>query len=394
LIDLVHAARAAGCTYKVQWVVHVRIEIGKTCQSMNSPGNLSSKAAGHTPPALWTYAFRPFFIAASIWAAIAVLLWVAVLLTGRTPPSRFDPLSWHIHEMLFGFVPAAIAGFLFTAIPTWTGRPPLRGLPLALLLGLWILGRLVCLCSARLPWGVAASVDPAFELAVCVVAGREIVLSRNWRNLPMPLPVAVLGIANLLMYLSLTHRPVPPSLGWHLGLAAIIVLVSAVGGRIIPAFTQNWLAARGAKQPLPRTQPLDRVAMAALHGGLIGWAVFPSARIVGWVLLLAAVLMGVRLSRWRGLATLAEPLLAILHLGYAWMIVGAGMLGGSVLFPAIPLPAAIHVLTIGTIGTMILAVMTRVSLGHTGRPLHAGRTTATIYALVTAAVLCRVAAAF
>ena len=359
-------------------------------KSSHAPGTRTARAV----PAFLSYAFRPFFIAASLWAALAVLLWMAVLLTGRTPPSRFDPLSWHIHEMLFGFVPAAIAGFLFTALPTWTGRPALKGSALAALLGLWTLGRLACLWSARLPWGVAAGIDPAFEWVVCLIAARDVVLARNWRNLAMPLPVAVLGIANLLMYLSLTSLPVPPELGWHLGLAAIIVLVSAVGGRIIPAFTQNWLLSRGRKQPLPKARVLDRLAMATLHGGLIAWAVFPHSRLVGALLLLAAVLTALRLVRWRGFATLPEPLLASLHLGYGWMIAGSAMLGGSIFVHWVPLSAAIHALTVGAIGTMILAVMTRVSLGHTGRVLHAGRTTTCIYALISAAVLCRIAAAF
>lgn len=363
---------------------------------LNSLPQMSKMAEKSTPAraALWSLAFRPFFLAASLWAAIGILLWVVTLLTARTAPSRFDPLTWHIHEMLFGFVPAAIAGFLFTAIATWTARPPIKGLRLALLLCLWILGRLATLFSARLPWGVSATIDVAFELAVCVLAAREIVLARNWRNIAMPLPVAVLGIANLLMYLSLDGLSVPPALGWRLGLAAVIVLVSAVGRRIIPLFTQNWLALRGSPQQLTRIRPLDRLALAALHAGLLGWALFPGSKIIGALLLAAAVLMAQHFARWRGAATLAEPLLTILHVGYGWMILGAGMLGGSVLFPELPLPAAIHALTIGAIGTMVLAVMTRVSLGHTGRPLHARRATVMIYLLISAAAVCRVAAAF
>lgn len=343
---------------------------------------------------LWTFAFRPFFFAASLWAAIAIALWVAILLTGRTPPSRFDPFSWHIHEMLFGFVPAAIAGFLFTAIPTWTGRPPIRGIALLSLLVLWTLGRVTCLWSARLPWSVTAIIDPAFELAIFLLALREIVLARNWRNLMMPLPVLVLGVSNLLMYLSVGGYPVAPALGWRLGLAALIVLISAVGGRIIPAFTQNWLVLRGQSRRLPPAGALDRLAMAALHTALFGWAFFPASHLVGGLLILAAALLARRMAQWRSLATLTEPLLAILHLGYAWMIVGAALLGASILFHSLPLPAAVHALTVGAIGTMVVAVMTRVSLGHTGRPLHASRTTALIYVLISAAVLCRIVAAF
>lgn len=360
---------------------------------MKLEAEIRGKAAP-MPPALWTLAFRPFFLAASLWAAIGILLWVASLLTARTAPSRFDPLSWHIHEMLFGFVPAAIAGFLLTAIATWTGRPPIKGRALALLLSLWTLGRLTTLFSVYLPWGVSASIDPAFELAVCALAAREIILARNWRNMAMPLPVAVLGVANLLMYLSLAGLAVPPGLGWRLGLAAVIVLVSAVGRRIIPLFTQNWLAARGTPQQLMRKHILDRLGMAALHTGLLGWALFPGSRVAALLLLAGALLIAQTVARWRGLATRSEPLLSILHVGYAWMLVGAAMLGSSILFQRLPLAAAIHALTIGAIGTMILAVMTRVSLGHTGRPLRAGKAAVWTYSLISAAALCRIAAAF
>lgn len=349
----------------------------------------------HEPPAaLWSLAFRPFFLAAALWAALALALWILVFLTGGTLPSRFDPLTWHIHAMLLGFVPAAIAGFMLTAIPNWTGRPPIQGARLIGLVTLWLLGRIVCLISAMLPLWLAAFIDLAFPVALCAVAAREIIAARNWRNLMMPLPIAVLAIANLLMYLELAQFNVPTGLGWRIALAAIIALVSAIAGRIIPAFTRNWLVKRQAAHLPAAHRRIDSAALATLHTGLLGWAFFPRLPLVGVVLLFAAAFNFWRLARWRGTATRREPLLAILHLGYGWVALGAALLGASLFSDLLPESAAIHAFTAGAIGTMILAVMTRVALGHTGRPLEADRVTTLIYGAITLAAVARTAAPF
>ncbi len=184
----------------------------------------------------------------------------------------------------------------------------------------------------------------------------------------------------------------PAGLGWRLGLSAIVILISVIGTKIIPTFTRNWLLARGCPK-LPTGHPLlDRAALGALHTGLIGWAFAPRFHPLGALLLLAAGLNLLRLARWRGSATLAAPLLVILHLGYLWLVVGAALLGASMLSAAIPQAAAIHAFTAGAMGTMILAVMTRVTLGHTGRPLEADRFTTLIYLMVNIAALMRIAA--
>lgn len=317
-----------------------------------------------------------------------------MLATGSSLPSRFDPLSWHVHEMIFGFVMAAIAGFLLTAIPNWTRRLPISGRPLALLVNLWLLGRLICLVSALVPFWLSVAVDLSFPAVLVAVAAREIVAGRNWRNLPMVVPVAVLGIANLLMHLEAEGFALPAGLGWRLGLTAVIILISVVAGRIVPSFTRNWLTKHGASQ-LPSAHGLvDRAALGILHLGLLGWVFDLEARTVGAMLLLGAGLNLWRMLRWRGSATAAEPLLLVLHIGYAWLAVGAGLLGLATLGVVVPLSAAIHALTAGAIGTMILAVMTRTTLGHTGRSLSANRVTGLIYILVGLAAVVRVAAAF
>jgi uncharacterized protein involved in response to NO len=241
---------------------------------------------------------------------------------------------------------------------------------------------------------LAAAVDLAFPFALSALAAREIVAAGNRRNLMMPVPIGVLGIADLLMYLELAGLDVPAGLGWRLALVAVIVLISVIGGRIIPAFTRNWLLKRGMSAPPSQHGLIDRIALGVLHASVVGWALFPASQTVAIALLVAAALHLLRLSRWRGLATLDEPLLAILHLGYAWVAIGAALLGASMLTSAIPEAAAIHALTAGAIGTMILAVMTRVTRGHTERPLTAGRATAAIYFLITAAAVTRIAAAW
>ena len=355
---------------------------------------LAADAATHRPvPAFLTHGFRPFFLAAGLWSVSALLLWIVMFATGSTVPSRFDPLAWHIHEMLFGFVMAAVAGFLLTAIPNWTRRRPLSGAPLTLLTGLWLLGRISCLISALLPPWLAIVADLSFPLVLAGVATREIAAGRNHRNLPLIAAVTVLTIANLLMHLEAAGVALPAGLGWRLGLAAVIVLISVVAGRIVPSFTRNWLAKRQAVNLPVAPGGIDRAALGVLHVGLFAWVFLPECQPVGLILLLGAALNLWRLLRWCGGATAAEPLLLVLHVGYGWLVLGTALLGLAVIDVHIPQNAAIHALTTGAVGTMTLAVMTRVTRGHTGRVLSADRATVAIYLLVNIAAIIRVVAA-
>jgi uncharacterized protein involved in response to NO len=349
-------------------------------------------AARHPVPAFLTYGFRPFFLAAGLWSASALLLWIVMFATGSMIPSRFDPLAWHVHEMLFGFVIAAIAGFLLTAIPNWTGRRPVNGAPLAFLAGVWMLGRVSCLISALMPPWLAISADLSFPLILVGVVAREIVAGSNWRNLPMIGAVAVLAIANLLMHLETVGAPWPTGLGWRFALAAAIVLISVVGGRIVPSFTRNWLAKQQTTDLPAAPDGVDRVALGILHAGLFAWVFFPAFQPVGMLLLFGAALNLWRLLRWRGGATAAEPLLLVLHVGYGWLVLGAALLGLAAIDADIPQSAAIHALTAGAIGTMTLAVMTRATRGHTGRVLSADRATVAIFLCVNIAAIIRVGA--
>jgi uncharacterized protein involved in response to NO len=236
--------------------------------------------------------------------------------------------------------------------------------------------------------------DLAFPLALEFIAARELIAAGNKRNYPLLAPVIVLAIANLLQHLQTLDVALPAGLGWRLGTAAVIVLISVIGGRITPTFTGNWLTGRGASIVPAPGGILDRVALGTLHTGLIGWACFPESRLVGVLLLVAGVLNLCRLAGWRGLATRPEPLLLFLHIGYLWLVAGIALLGLSLLTGTVPTAAAVHALTAGAMGTMILTVMTRATLGHTGRALQADAMTIAIYSLVSASAALRVLAAW
>jgi uncharacterized protein involved in response to NO len=341
-----------------------------------------------------TAGFRPFFLAAALWAIVSLAAWLLLLGGSIDLPSRFDPLSWHIHEMLFGFVMAAVGGFLLTAIPNWTDRPPVAGSMLAVLVALWLLGRLACLFSALMPGWLALLADLAFPVALEAVAARELFASGNKRNYPLLAPVIVLAIANCLMHLQALGVAIPYGLGWRLAIAAVVILISVIGGRIIPAFTRNWLVQRGDTQLPAPAGLLDRIALGMLHAAVTGWAFFPASQIVAALLLVAGALNAARLGCWRGIATTVEPLLLILHVGYLWLVAGVTLLGLSLLSDGVPAAAAVHALTAGAMGTMILAVMVRATLGHTGRTLHADAATVAIFALVTLSAVLRVASAW
>jgi uncharacterized protein involved in response to NO len=339
--------------------------------------------------------FRPFFLSAALWAAIALPLSIAYFEMAAELPTRFSPSIWHPHEMAFGFGGAVVAGFLLTAIPNWTGRMPLQGAPLAGLVALWLLGRLAVFFSASAPALVAAVLDLAFPAVFFLVVAREIVTGQNWRNLPMLVALALLFTGNLLTHLEAMDVAETGSLGAHMGIATLAMLVALIGGRITPSFTRNWLvkALPGATEPAP-FGALDRVALAATLVALIAWVAFPDALVTAVLQILAGAALLLRLARWRGARTGAEPLLFVLHLGYGWLALGLMFMGGNKLFPVTDATTSLHTLTAGAIGTMTLAVMTRATRGHTGRPLVADRETMAIYVAVTLAAALRVGAPF
>lgn len=353
----------------------------------------AAKPAPGTGLALFSAGFRPFFLLSALWSALALPVWLSVYTGQAVLPSALAPVVWHVHEMIYGYALATVAGFLLTAIPNWTGRLPVRGAPLAILAGLWLAGRIAVLFSGTLGATTAAFADLAFPLAFAAVVARELIAGRNWKNLPMLVALAFLFSGNLMVHLQILGMASTAELGNRLGLATILMLIALVGGRIVPSFTRNWLAKARPKGRLPA--PIGRFDLAALlvtGAGLAAWVIAPAGYATPWFALAAGLAAAARLSRWCGLATLREPLVFILHLGYGWLALGLLLLGFNGLHPLLPSTTALHALTAGAIGTMTLAVMTRATLGHSGQALVAGRGTQAIYALVILAALLRLAA--
>jgi uncharacterized protein involved in response to NO len=341
-------------------------------------------------PSLFAYGFRPFFLAAASWAAIALPLWLASLGHEAALPTAFAPMAWHAHEMLFGFAMAAMAGFMLTAIPNWTGSLPLGGWPLAGLAGLWLVGRLAMLTSAWIGPLAAALLDLAFPAVLLAAVAREIVAGRSWRNLPVCAALAAVLAANLLTHLEPLSIAGTGGLGQRLAIGTLAMLVALIGGRIVPSFTANALKRQGAASlPAPFGR-FDKALLAASLVAIFGWAVAPTQPWVGALLIPVGLAHGVRLYRWRPLATRREPLLWVLHLGYAWLALGLVLVGADAVRGTFG--EHLHALTAGCFATMILAVMTRATLGHTGRALVAGPATTVIYALASIAALTRVVA--
>jgi len=362
---------------------------------LKSKGGVTGLSArlAYEGPQILRDGFRVFFPAAAFWAVVSVALWFAVLVTGVEFPFAVAPLSWHSHEALFGFVPAAIAGFLLTAIPNWTGRLPVRGGSLAVLFSFWALGRLGMLLGGVTEVPLGAVLDLIFLPALVLVIVREIVAGRNWRNLPVAAGPFVLFLANLLFHLEIWGMVAVQGIGVRLAVAAILMLIALIGGRIIPSFTRNWLAKRNAGSLPAPFGPLDRLVLGVNLLSLLTWVFWTQSEVAGGALLLAGVLNAVRVVRWCGLATCSEPLLWVLHLGYSWLAAGLALLGLAQFSTVIGETAAIHALTAGAMGTMILAVMTRATLGHTGRALTAGAGTAGIFWLALLGAVLRVSAA-
>jgi uncharacterized protein involved in response to NO len=361
---------------------------------MNRTSRLPGTAAfvSFAVPPILQNGFRPFFFLAAAYAAIAIPAWLALYASGFSMPGAFDGLDWHVHEMLFGYLGAVIAGFILTAIPNWTGRLPLRGWPLAGLALLWAVGRLACAFVAD-PLA-AMLLDLLFPLALAGAVWREIAAGRNRNNAPVAVMLTLLALANAAHHAGNAGVLGDSGFSVRLALAVVATLIALIGGRIVPSFSRNWLAKAGEKRfPAPFGR-LDQLALAATACGALMYVAAPAFFATGIVLALAGVLLLVRLARWRGQRAADEPILLILHIGYAWLAVALAALGASIVSPLIPATAALHALTAGAIGTMTLAVMTRASLGHTGRNISADAWTRAIYVLVNLGALLRVSAPF
>jgi uncharacterized protein involved in response to NO len=342
-------------------------------------------------PAILSYGFRPFFLFGAIYAGLAVPAWLPVYFGEIAPPVALAPRDWHVHEMLFGWLGAVVTGFLLTAIPNWTGRLPIQGTPLLVLFAVWLTGRVAIAVSGLIGWLPAAAVDAAFLVLVVGAAAREIISGKNWRNLMVVALIAMLAVANIAFHAE-AHISGAADYSARAGIGVAVALVMLIGGRIIPSFTINWLGgATPGRLPAPFGR-FDAVAIAASVAAVVVWIGFPEGRVTAASLTLGAALQAARLVRWAGERTLREPLLAILHAGFAFVPLGFAFLALAAA-GMIPATAGIHAWTAGAFGVMTLAVMTRATLGHTGHALTASPATQAIYVVAILAAVLRICAA-
>ncbi len=341
-------------------------------------------------PALLSYGFRPFFLFGSLYAGLAIIAWLPLFYGKLELSTAFAPRDWHIHEMLYGYLPAVITGFLLTAVPNWTGRMPLQGRPLLVLVLTWVAGRVAVTTSTWIGWEAAAVVDNAFLLLVAAAMSREIVKGRNWRNIRVLITLGVLTAGNIVFHVE-SHVLGVADYGVRFGIAATMMLIMLVGGRIIPSFTRNWLVRENPGRLPASFGTFDVVSVAAAGTALLAWIVAPVWQVTGAALIAAGVLQAVRLARWAGERTWQNRLVLILHIGYAFVPLGF-VLSGLASLELLSTGAGIHAWTGGAIGIMTLAVMSRASLGHTGRALAATAAVQAIYLLLVVAALARICA--
>jgi len=341
-----------------------------------------------------SYAFRPFFLLNGIFAIVFMSVWLLAL-HGRGLASLAATMPyWHCHEMVIGFGMAAMAGFILTAVATWTGRPPVHGTLLGVLVFAWLLGRSAMLGATQLTSIVVASADMLFPLLLALLVGREVIGGGSRRNYPVVGIVLGMGILNLLYHLGVMQvLPGMDRLGLYFLIHLLLLLITVIAGRIIPNFTANWLRARSQEQ-LPVIHRLTNwIAVVATIATGVSVSLTPVGSITGSLAILAALSHAVRLARWRGLSTTSEPLLFVLHVAYLWLPVGYALTALAAFGLFFPPTAALHALTMGAIGNMILAVTSRVALAHTGRALHAPRLIVISYAILNAAVIMRIVSA-
>jgi len=342
-------------------------------------------------PALFSFGFRPFFLFGAVWVVIAMLIWILALNGTLELPTRLDPVSWHAHEFLFGYLGAVLAGFLLTAVPNWTGRLPMVGWKLAAVFALWCAGRVAILISTTLPVWVAVAIDLAFPIVLGGLILQEIIAGKNWRNLIVLALLAVFTTANLIFHIEASLGAyAAEGYGLRLGLATAIMMIGVIGGRIIPSFTRNWLARQDNPiRPAPPMQRFDKITLLASLVILALWVARPFDLATGGLFVLFGLLHLVRLMRWQGHRTLSEPLAWVLHVAYFFVPLGALIMGTDILLGGTAQIAAQHIWMAGAIGAMTLAVMTRATLGHTGQALLANRATVAIYLCLFACVAAR-----
>lgn len=339
--------------------------------------------------------FRFFFLAAGLHAVLGMAAWLGWLgklsygLGWDVPTAMAVPSLWHAHEMLFGFAGAAIGGFLTTAVPNWVGASPPKVKPVTILAVLWLVGRLAVWTSGFWPPAIPAAADLLYLPAVAVVVTPMILRAKQWRNIGFPVFIGLLWLGQILSHAeTLGLAEDTAVIGVRLAIAAILGMIAVVGGRIVPNFTANWLRARGGPDIVRRSPRFEMALHAVTALALAAW-LSPFTAVASGLLAAAAIMHAIRMSGWRTRQVLGEPIVWVLHLGYFWLVVGLALAALALGTGALPETAALHAFTAGTIGTMVLGVMTRAALGHSGRPLAIRRPIVAAYGLVSASALLR-----
>ncbi|MDY0749048.1 NnrS family protein [Paucibacter sp. R3-3] len=327
--------------------------------------------------------FRPFYLACALAAVLLIGLWPWVFEGRLVPRTGLAPVLWHAHEMLFGMLAAAIVGFLLTAGRNWTGLPPPAGGQLAFLALLWLAGRLA---AVLLPYSWFFVLDIMFLPWTAALFADLLWRARSQRNAGIAAVLGLLACANLGFHLAQRGViSVDPRRMLHAGLTLIVMMETMIGGRVIPLFTGN---ATGARIQLP--PGLDAGVVTATALGLSLWLLGePAAGLAAGLLILAALLQAWRLWLWQPWAARRLPMLWVLHVAYAWIPLGLALLAWDTA-AGTPASPALHALTVGASGGLVMAIMTRTARGHTGRPLVAGHSDVLAYSLVLLAAVLRV----
>lgn len=341
-------------------------------------------------PRIFAYGFRSSFLLAGLAGLLLIPLWALSFLVGAPLGTGWPPTLWHGHEMLFGFIVSAIAGFLLTAVPSWTGQKGFAGRPLMFLALLWVTARVLIASSTLWSVWLTAGIDLAFLPLLVAFLGPPLLRERN-RNTPLLAVLALLWLVDVIFHVAVIRHD--PPLGIHallLGIDIVLILVTVIGGRIVPAFTTAALRQRGIEGVVSSRLILTVLAIGSMALVTVGDVFWPDSRVAGVVAGVAAAVQAVRLLQWGTHRTLGQPIVWVLHVAYAWLPVGLALKSAALLSSPAISAFWLHALTIGALTTMIMAVMTRASLGHTGRPLIVSPLITLAYLLLTTAAIVRV----
>lgn len=340
--------------------------------------------------------FRLLFLCVGAAGVILMGLWLAILKGYWYGASIAVPVTqWHAHEMLFGFVGAAIGGFLLAAVSKWTNRLPVSGMPLAILVFFWVLGRLAMLVSAELPYTIVAAADLFYGVLLAGLIGREILIGGHKRNYKIIVMLGLFCVFNVLFHLGHQYGAAYSDMALRGVIMQVSLMIALIGGRITPSFTRNYLVQQkpDSDKPLPTLfNRFDMFVSVLLVFAAVSWVVVPVNMLTGGLLCLAGIAQWARISRWQGIQILGEPLLWVLHLGFVWLGTGLILLGLSAL-GLINVSAGLHAIGIGAMAGMILGVASRAALGHTQRALVAGKMMTAVFVLISITALLRAAAA-